>query len=207
MKDVCLTESGAGTVRHYGLYRALRYIPIALFGLYVVLIFVFSVLPVAYFHSVNSGFSDSLIGNAYFELSGVLSTDEHIFNSLAATYVFAGLSVVYIIVSIFVMRSAQFKKRKSGAFIGQSFAGNFYSVMYALYIVFFALGCTIAINVLVDDAGRNVLSVGPFPIVIAAVDALFVALSVVTVAVRHRMESKCGELRRLESESSAAIAS
>ena len=202
MEDTLLSAektSGEGCKR-LGLYKALRYIPVIMFAAYVVLIFVFSLLPVAYYHSANSGIPDSLIGNAYHELTGELSTDYHIWNSIIAMYVFSGLAAVYSVAMIFVCRSAKFKKRRRGAFIGDSFAGNVYSIMYAFYIIFFALGCTVMANVLVDDAGRGVLALGPFSWVVMAVDALFVVCSVITVIVRHVMESKNEELRRIESE-------
>lgn len=205
MEDTLLSaeKTSGEKCKRLGLYKALRYIPAILFAVYVGLIFIFSLLPVAFYHSANSGIPDSLIGNAYHELSGELSTDNHIWNSLIAMYVFCALSAVYSVAMIFICRTARFKKRRPGAFIGDSFAGNIYSIMYAFYIIFFVLGCTVMTNVLVDDAGRGVLSLGPFSPVVMAVDLFFSACSIATVVVRYRMENKNGALRRIESEADA----
>lgn len=173
-----------------GLYCALRYVPVVLYSVFSVMLFAFFFLPIAYFNSTNSGLAHDGIGNVYTAIYGMLRDDPVIYNSVITLFVVAILAFAIMIMAVVVCARGKFGKRREDDQIGATFAGNVSSLFYAVYIMCFTLAFVILGRILYLDGGHGVLSVQSFPVVMAAVDVLFVAVSAVTVAIRYCCEKK-----------------
>ena len=197
VESVKAVDSDAN-VKGYKLYSALKYLPVILYCVFVVLAFVAFALPVAAYNSVNSGVPADSPGNMYTALGGLLELDEHIRNVVVTSYIALGVATAYAVFAVFACLKHEVGKRKSSDLLGATFAGNLYSGCYIVYIIFAVLEVVMLSRISALDAGTGTVTVGVS--VVLTLVGLGVALlcSVCSSLVRKYMETKNAALRETE---------
>ncbi len=184
--------------RRYGLYAALKYVPIAGYAVFVILIFIAFACPLALYDSVNSGIAVDTPGSIYTTLGGLLDFDIHICHCVITLYVAAPVAVGYGIFAAWTCFKGKFGKRNPEDGIGATFAGNVCSGCYIVYIIFAALDLIILCRILVLDGGNGVIRVGAATVTVLISELVMTVISISCEIVRWRMEKKNGELRGME---------
>ncbi len=191
------------TARRYGVYAALKYVPVALYAAFIVLAFIAFALPVAFYRSGNSGIAVDSPGNIYTALFGLLDLDKHIYNSVITLYVAVGIAVLYAAFAAAVCFTGKFGKRNTKDGIGATFAGNVCSGFYVVYIIFAALELIVLCRIFAMDAGLGVIGLGASTVTVLIGEAVVIIASVVCEAIRWRMETKEPALREVEQKKHA----
>ena len=168
------------------LYRRLRFLPATLFGLFAVLLFAFFAAPVAAMQGM-AGLFGADFGNVYSMTPDLPS----LAGSMGALIAFAVLAVV-----LAAGMAAQYLvpacRERSLTLFGKTVRVEalLSYAAYAMYFIFFLLGCIVCGQIAAEDGGMGMLAAGACPVLIIVFSLLFAAISVAVPFVRKWMRRK-----------------
>ncbi|MCM1367750.1 MAG: hypothetical protein NC184_02945 [Roseburia sp.] len=184
----------------YKFYAALKYVPVILYAVFVVLSFVAFGLPIATYNSVNSGISANAPGNIYTALANLLEIDIHIRNSVIVLYIAAVIATLYLAFAAVSCFNGKFGRRVTSDGMGATYAGNVCSGFYVVYILFAVLDLTVIYRIFAMDGWLGVIKLGAATVTVLIGELVCIVLSIVCEIVRRRMELKDPTIREIEQD-------